>query len=61
MVVALNLFELEQLAKEKLPRTIHDYYSSGAWDEVTIRENCEAEQFKIQNVITNEELASVGS
>jgi len=33
----LNLFELEKLAKEKLPQTAYDYYASGAWDEITIR------------------------
>ena len=48
MIDALNLFELERLAKEKLPQSAHDYYSSGAWDEVTIRENREAfERIKI--------------
>jgi 4-hydroxymandelate oxidase len=39
MIDTLSLFELEKLAKEKLPHSAHDYYSSGAWDEVTIREN----------------------
>jgi len=48
MIDALNLFELERLAKEKLPQSAHDYYSSGAWDEVTIRENRAAfERIKI--------------
>jgi len=48
MIDALNLFELEKLAKEKLPPSAHDYYSSGAWDEVTIRENRAAfERIKI--------------
>lgn len=37
MIEALNLFELEKLAKERLPQTAYDYYASGAWDEVTIR------------------------
>jgi len=36
---ALNLFDLEQLAKDKLPQSAHDYFASGAWDEVTLREN----------------------
>lgn len=36
---ALNLFDLELLAKEKLPQSAHDYFASGAWDEVTLREN----------------------
>jgi len=39
MIDALNLLELEKLAKEKLPQSAHDYYASGAWDEVTLREN----------------------
>ncbi|NOS69730.1 MAG: alpha-hydroxy-acid oxidizing protein, partial [Verrucomicrobia bacterium] len=39
MIDALNLSELEKLAKEKLPQSAHDYYASGAWDEVTLREN----------------------
>ncbi|MEP6663049.1 MAG: alpha-hydroxy acid oxidase [Verrucomicrobiota bacterium] len=38
----LNLFDLEQLAKEKLPRIAYDYFSSGAWDEVTLRRTREA-------------------
>src|SRR5262245_23051356 len=38
-MTALNLFELEKLAKEKLPQAVWDYYSSGASDEVTLREN----------------------
>ena len=35
----LNLSDLEQAAKEKLPAIAFDYYSSGAWDEATLREN----------------------
>ncbi|MDB6112779.1 MAG: FMN-dependent alpha-hydroxy acid dehydrogenase [Pedosphaera sp.] len=42
MSEALNLFELEQLAKARLPQQAFDYFSSGAWDEITLRENCEA-------------------
>ncbi len=38
----LNLFELEQQAKEKLPRIAYDYFSSGAWDEITLNRNREA-------------------
>lgn len=45
---ALNIFELEQLAKEKLPAIAYDYYRSGAWDEVTLKANREAyEKIKI--------------
>ena len=35
----LNLLELETLAKQRLPPAVWDYYSSGASDEVTLREN----------------------
>jgi len=38
----LNLFELEALAKEKLPRIAYDYFSSGAWDEITLRRTRDA-------------------
>jgi 4-hydroxymandelate oxidase len=39
MMDALNLYELEKLAKEKLTQSAWGYYASGAWDEVTLREN----------------------
>src|SRR3954447_5405962 len=39
---ALNIFDLEKQAKENLPQTAYDYYSSGAWDEITLRENRDA-------------------
>lgn len=42
MIDALNLYELEKLAKEKLPQFAHGYYASGAWDEVTLLENHKA-------------------
>ena len=35
----LNLSDLEQQAKESLPQIAYDYFASGAWDEVTLREN----------------------
>ncbi|MBW4642517.1 MAG: alpha-hydroxy-acid oxidizing protein [Goleter apudmare HA4340-LM2] len=35
----INLFEYEQLAKECLSQMALDYYSSGAGDEVTLRDN----------------------
>lgn len=35
----INLFELERAAKEKLPQVAYDYFASGAWDEITLREN----------------------
>src|SRR5438132_13580597 len=43
-----NLEELEQAAKEKLPQTAYDYFASGAWDEVTLRENrCAFERIRV--------------
>jgi 4-hydroxymandelate oxidase len=38
----LNLLELEELARAKLPRMAFDYYAGGAHDEVTLRENVAA-------------------
>src|ERR1051325_250570 len=35
----VNLFEYEALARERLPANAWDYYSSGANDEITLREN----------------------
>jgi 4-hydroxymandelate oxidase len=39
---ALNLQELEQLAREKLSAMAYAYYASGALEEVTLRENLAA-------------------
>jgi 4-hydroxymandelate oxidase len=39
---ALNLQELEQLAREKLTAMAYAYYASGALDELTLRENVAA-------------------
>ncbi len=45
----INLFEYEKLAPEYLSQMAHDYYSSGAGDEVTLRENRAAfEQIKLR-------------
>lgn len=41
-ISALNLFELEPLAKAKLAPEAYDYYASGADDELTLRRNQEA-------------------
>jgi len=38
----LNLYELEQLAKARLPQMAWDYYSSGADDERALRRNVDA-------------------
>lgn len=35
----INLFEYEEQAKQCLSQMTFDYYASGAWDEVTLREN----------------------
>ena len=35
----VNLFDFERLAEGRLPRVVWDYYSGGAQDEVTLREN----------------------
>lgn len=44
----LNIFDLEQIAKERLPVIAYDYYRSGAWDEVTLKANRESyEKLKI--------------
>lgn len=38
----VTIAEIESLAKEKLSSTAYDYYSSGADDEITLKENTEA-------------------
>lgn len=38
----LNLSEFEIIAKEKLSQMAYDYYRSGANDEITLKENCDA-------------------
>jgi 4-hydroxymandelate oxidase len=35
----INLFEYERIAKNHLSSMAFDYYSSGAWDEVTLQDN----------------------
>jgi 4-hydroxymandelate oxidase len=35
----LNLHEVEQLARERLPAPVYDYYAGGAGDELTVAEN----------------------
>ncbi len=35
----LNLFEYQEAARRKLPRSVYDYYAGGSWDEVTLRRN----------------------
>jgi len=45
----INLFEYESLAPQYLSPMALDYYASGAWDEVTLRQNRTAfEQLKLR-------------
>ena len=39
---AVNLFDFEKVANQKLARLARDYYASGAHDEITLRANCDA-------------------
>ncbi len=41
-MVFLNVSDFEKISKEKLSQSAYDYYSSGANDEITLRENCDA-------------------
>lgn len=41
-MIPINISDFEILAKEKLDKNAYDYYSSGADDEITLKENCEA-------------------
>src|SRR5258705_8099393 len=36
----VNIEDLRQLAKRRLPRAVFDYLDGGAEDEITLRENC---------------------
>ncbi len=42
MIEPLNLRDYEQLARERLPPMVYDYYAGGAGDEITVRENEQA-------------------
>jgi 4-hydroxymandelate oxidase len=39
MTEGINLFEIEQLAKQTLPAAAYDYYAGGAHDELTLADN----------------------
>ncbi len=39
MTELLNLLELEELARARLPKNAFDYYASGAHDEITLADN----------------------
>jgi 4-hydroxymandelate oxidase len=48
MIDALNLHDLEALARERLSQPVCGYYASGAWDEATLRDNAAAfERIKV--------------
>jgi 4-hydroxymandelate oxidase len=48
LVKPINLFEYETLARKYLSEMAWDYYTSGAWDQVTLRDNRAAfERFKL--------------
>jgi 4-hydroxymandelate oxidase len=45
----INLFEYQTLASQHLPQMAWDYYASGAWDEITLRDNRAAfERYKLR-------------
>lgn len=45
----INLFEYESLAPQYLSQMALDYYASGAWDEITLRDNRAAyERYKLR-------------
>jgi 4-hydroxymandelate oxidase len=45
----INLFEYQTLASQQLPPMARDYYASGSWDEITLRDNRAAfERFKLR-------------
>ncbi len=45
----INLFEYESLAAQNLSQMALDYYASGAWDEITLRDNRAAyERYKLR-------------
>ncbi|MBD1840095.1 alpha-hydroxy-acid oxidizing protein [Coleofasciculus sp. FACHB-64] len=45
----INLFEYERLANQHLSQMALDYYASGAWDEITLRDNRAAfERYKLR-------------
>lgn len=45
----INLFEYETLATQHLSQMALDYYASGAWDEITLRDNRAAfERYKLR-------------
>ncbi|NEO99886.1 MAG: alpha-hydroxy-acid oxidizing protein [Symploca sp. SIO2E9] len=49
MTTPINLFEYESIAPQHLSQMALDYYASGAWDEVTLKDNRTSyEHFKLR-------------
>src|SRR5581483_11859496 len=45
----VNIADLRELARRRLPRVVFDYIDGGAEDEITLRENCRAfEEVKLR-------------
>lgn len=45
----INLFEYQTFASQQLPPMARDYYASGSWDEITLRDNRTAfERYKLR-------------
>jgi hypothetical protein len=44
MNLPINLFEYEAIAAQHLSTMAYDYYVSGAWDEITLKDNRNAYQ-----------------
>jgi 4-hydroxymandelate oxidase len=45
----INLFEYQTLASQQLSPMARDYYASGSWDEITLRDNRAAfERYKLR-------------
>jgi L-lactate dehydrogenase (cytochrome) len=39
MAAVVNIEDLRELARRRLPRSLFDYLDGGSWDEVTLRAN----------------------
>lgn len=45
----INLFDYQSIAKQQISSMAWDYYASGSWDEMTLRDNREAfERYKLR-------------
>jgi (S)-2-hydroxy-acid oxidase len=42
MALVTNVSDYEELAKQKLPKMVYDFYAGGAEDQWTLKENKEA-------------------